>query len=54
MKQPPLEKSCAFCKRPVHENDAELIRRYEERERERERERVKNCDAQAMISLRER
>ena len=42
-KLPPLEKTCAFCRSPIHENDSELISRYEER--------VDNGDTQAMVYL---
>ena len=30
-KQPPLEQTCAFCRSPLHKNDAEFLRRFEER-----------------------
>ena len=42
-KQPPLEKTCAFCRRPVQKNDSELISRYEER--------VDKGDTVAMLNL---
>ena len=42
-KQPPLEKTCAFCRGLIHDNDAELMRRYEKR--------VKKGDTYAMVYL---
>jgi len=42
-KQPPLEKTCAFCRSPFHKNDIELLKRYEER--------IGKDDTQAMLNL---
>ena len=42
-KQPPLEKTCAFCRRPHAKNDTDLIRRYEER--------IEKDDTRAMTNL---
>ena len=42
-KQPPLEKTCAFCRTPLPRNDAEEISRYEEK--------ISKDDTRAMINL---
>jgi TPR repeat protein len=42
-KQPPLEKTCAFCRRPAHKNCAQLLRRYEAR--------IAKDDTHAMLNL---
>ena len=42
-KQPPLEQTCAFCRRPIYKNDAEMLSLFEKR--------VDKGDIQAMVSL---
>jgi TPR repeat protein len=45
-KLPPMELSCAFCREPVHEDDSDFIKRYEER--------INKGDVDAMTTLGER
>ena len=42
-KLPPLGLTCAFCRSPIHENESELISRFEKR--------IKKGDTQAMLNL---
>ena len=42
-KQPPLEKTCAFCRIPIHKNDVELVSRHEKN--------IAKDDSRAMFNL---